>query len=59
MIDILCFCTKNPEPMLDRFNEIAEFKQFWFVTITPYDKDIEPNAPNKSEVIKSSREVWG
>ncbi len=53
VVDIICFCTKNPEPMLKRIDEIDIFKQFWFVTITPYDKDIEPMVPDKYEVMKS------
>lgn len=53
IVDILCFCTKNPEPMLSRLDEISMFRQFWFVTITPYGKDIEPNVPNKDKVINS------
>ncbi len=53
VVDILCFCTKNPQPMLQRLDEISEFNQIWFVTITPYGKDIEPNVPEKSEVINS------
>lgn len=32
--------------------EALEFGQFWYVTITPYGKDIEPAVPNKEEVQK-------
>lgn len=53
VVDVLVFCTKNPEPMLDRLDELFEFRQFWHVTITPYGKDIEPFVPDKQEVIKS------
>lgn len=53
VVDILCFCTKNPAPMLTHLNELSDFRQFWFVTITPYGKDIELNVPNKYEVIDS------
>ncbi len=51
IVDILCFCTKNPAPMLNRLEELLAFPQFWFVTITPYGKDIEPNVPDKAKVI--------
>lgn len=57
IVDILCFCTKNPEPMLDRLEEIKEYPQFWFVTITPYDRDIEPNVPDKEEVMRSFKKL--
>ena len=43
VVDVLCFCTKNPQPMLLRLSELSRFRQFWFVTLTPYGKEIEPN----------------
>lgn len=56
-IDVICFCTKNPIPMLKRIEELKDFNQFWFVTITPYGKDIEPNVPNKYLVIESFKKI--
>lgn len=53
VVDCLCFCTKNPEPMISRLHELDDYGQFWFVTITPYGKDIEPNVPNKDKVMDS------
>jgi hypothetical protein len=53
VVDCISFCTKNPKPMLDRLDEISQFRQFWFVTITPYGKEIEPNVPDKNEVMES------
>ena len=53
VVDCICFCTKNPIPMLPYLDELNKFKQFWFITITPYDKDIEPNVPNKNKVINA------
>lgn len=40
VVDVLCFCTKNPQPMLSRLSELNAFRQFWFVTVTPYGQDI-------------------
>lgn len=57
VVDCICFCTKNPEPMISRLNELKEFGQFWFVTITPYDKDIEPNVPSKEKVMESFKKL--
>ena len=57
VVDIICFCTKNPEPMIERLEELKQFSQFWFETITPYEKEIEPNVPNKNEVIKSFQKL--
>lgn len=51
VVDIICFCTKNPEPMFGRISELDVFSQFWFVTITPYGKEIEPGVPEKERVL--------
>lgn len=59
VIDVLCFCTKNPKPMLQRLDEIDMFRQFWFVTITAYGKDVEPNVPKIEEVVNSFKELSG
>lgn len=53
VIDVMVFCTKNPLPMLDRLSLLNDFDTFWFVTITPYGRDIEPYVPPREEVIHS------
>lgn len=57
VVDVLVFCTKNPEPMLDRLVELSDFSSFWFVTITPYGKEIEPYVPNIEQVIYSFQKL--
>ncbi len=57
VVDCLVFCTKNPEPMLERLEEIRRYKQFWGVTITPYGKEIEPYVPEKTQVMDSFRRL--
>ncbi len=57
IIDCLCFCTKNPKPLLNNLDELSKFRQFWFVTITPYGKDIEANVPSYKKVIESFKEL--
>lgn len=57
VIDVMAFCTKNPLPMLDRLSLLAEFDMFWFVTITPYGKEIEPLVPPKKQVIRSFQKL--
>lgn len=57
VVDCLAFCTKNPEPMLTYLDELDKYKQYWFVTITPYGKDIEPNVPDKQKVIESFKKL--
>ena len=59
VVDVIAFCTKNPAPMLGKLGELAGYRQYWHVTITPYDKDIEPNVPPAGEVISSFRKLSG
>jgi hypothetical protein len=52
VVDLIAFCTKNPSPMLPYLNVLKPYGQYWFVTITPYSKAIEPNVPDKNLVIE-------
>ena len=52
VVDVLGFCTKNPAPMFPYWKLLEGYGQYWFVTITPYGRDIEPNVPDKHQVIK-------
>ncbi|MCQ2529317.1 MAG: DUF1848 domain-containing protein [Saccharofermentans sp.] len=51
VVDLIAFCTKNPGPMLSHIDALSPYGQYWFVTITPYGKDIEPNVPDKEHVM--------
>ena len=51
LVDIIGFCTKNPGPMLQYLDEIKDFGQIWYVTITGFENDIEPNVPPIDKVI--------
>ena len=53
VVDLIAFCTKNPKPMLDKMSYLKEYGQYWFVTITPYEKEIEPKVPPKENVMES------
>jgi DNA repair photolyase len=57
VVDCLAFCTKNPAPMLPRIHELDAFRQFWFVTITPYGREIEPHVPTKENVIEDFKKL--
>lgn len=58
VIDLLCFGTKNPHPMLKYIDELKEnYKMLWYITITPYGKDIEPNVMDKKQVIADVKEL--
>ena len=53
VVDALAFCTKNPLPMLERLSMLDAFTMFWFVTITPYGREIEPHVPDKNLVAEA------
>ncbi len=57
VVDILLFCTKNPEPMLPYLDELKPFRLFWFVTITPYGREIEPNVPDLQHALRSFQKL--
>ena len=57
VIDCLCFCTKNPKPLLKDIDSLDEYNQFWFVTITPYGRDMEVNVPSFKHVIRSFKRL--
>ena len=52
VVDVIGFCTKNPRPMFPYLDEIKEYGQFWYVSITAFDKDLEPNVPSINQVIE-------
>ncbi len=52
VVDLIGFCTKNPAPMLRHMDVLKPYGQYWFVTITPYGKEIEPHVPDKEIVLK-------
>ena len=53
VVDLIGFCTKNPAPMLPHLDLLRPYGQYWYVTITPYGKEIEPGVPDKREVLES------
>lgn len=55
VVDLICFCTKNPAPMISRIKELSDYHQLWHVTITAYGRDVEPRVPDVREVIRSFR----
>lgn len=51
VVDIIGFCTKNPAPMFLYLNQLSKYKQFWYITITLYGKDIEENVIHVNKAI--------
>ena len=52
VVDVIGFCTKNPEPMFEYMNLLKDYGQYWYISITPYGKDIEPNVKDKHKLIE-------
>ncbi len=55
-VDMIVFCTKNPLPIIPYLKEIDKPILFQ-VTLTGYDKDIEPNVIDKTKIIEGIKEV--
>ncbi|MBQ7359511.1 MAG: DUF1848 domain-containing protein [Lachnospiraceae bacterium] len=59
VVDMIVFCTKNPAPLLPYMGILEPYGQYWYVTITPYEADIEPHVPDKSKVMEDFKELSG
>ena len=57
VVDCIGFCTKNPEPMFRYSGLLRDYGQYWFVTVTPYGKDIEPNVKDKHQVLEDFKRL--
>lgn len=52
VVDVIGFCTKNPEPMFKYMELLHGYGQYWFVSLTPYGRDIEPKVPDKHRLLE-------
>lgn len=57
VVDVIGFCTKNPAPMFPYMDLMKDYGQYWFVTITPYGRDIEPNVPDKHRLLEDFKRL--
>ena len=57
IVDVIGFCTKNPAPMFTYMDLLKDYGQYWFVSITPYGRDIEPNVPDKHRLIEDFKRL--
>ena len=55
-VDLIMFCTKNPIPIIDKIKEINKPILF-HITLTPYNKDIEPNVIDKTKIIEGIKKL--
>ena len=59
VVDCIGFCTKNPAPMFPYMDLLKDYGQYWFVTITPYGRDVEPNVKDKHELLEDFKKLSG
>ncbi|MGM9517053.1 MAG: DUF1848 domain-containing protein [Acidaminococcus sp.] len=57
VVDCIGFCTKNPLPMLPHLDRLQDYGQYWYVSITPYGRDLEPNVPDKHLLLDAFRQL--
>ena len=57
VVDVIGFCTKNPVPMFPYMDLLKDYGQYWFVTITPYGRDMEPNVPDKHRLLEDFKHL--
>ena len=57
VVDVIGFCTKNPAPMFPYMDLLRDYGQFWYVTLTSYGRDIEPNVPDKHRLIEDFKRL--
>lgn len=55
-VDAILFCTKNPISILKDISKIQKPILF-HITLTPYQKDIEPNVPPKGQIIEAIKKI--
>jgi hypothetical protein len=55
VVDCIVFWTKNPKPFLDKLQFLGQYNYYFLFTVTPYDKTLEKNLPDKKEIINTFR----
>ena len=57
VVDVIGFCTKDPTPMFPYMDLLKNYGQYWFMTITPYGRDMEPNVPDKHRLLEDFKRL--
>ncbi|MBR0376019.1 MAG: DUF1848 domain-containing protein, partial [Firmicutes bacterium] len=47
----------DPAPMFPYLDLLKDYGQYWFVTITPYGRDIEPNVQDKRRLLEDFKKL--
>ncbi len=48
---VVVFWTKNPLPIMDKLHILDRYMYYFQFTVNSYAQDIEPNVPNKNDII--------
>jgi hypothetical protein len=56
-VDGIVFWSKNPQPLLDRIDELEDFKFYFQYTLNAYGGQFEPGIPPLDERIKTFQEL--
>ena len=51
LVDGIVFWTKNPIPMLDKLDRLADYTYYFQFTLNAYGHDVETGVPSKNDVI--------
>lgn len=57
VVDVIGFCSKNPEPMFPYMNLLEPYGQYWYVTMTGYGQEIERNVPPPDRITAVFQEL--
>ncbi len=52
-VDCFVFWSKNPAPLLQQLGALQNYTFYFQFTLNPYDKDVEPGLPEKSDLLKT------
>lgn len=56
-VDLFVFWTKDAEPMINRLNELKNYKYYFQFTITSYGNDVEKRVRDKSDIIRTFQKL--
>lgn len=60
IVDCIVFWTKDAAPMIERLEELKDYKFYFQFSITPYDEDVEPGllrSKTKKKIIRTFQEL--
>lgn len=57
VVDCIVFWTSNPGPMIERLKELSSYEYYFQVTLTGYDRDVEPYVPDKGALVSAFVEL--